>query len=449
MIMTHPSLSTLSWSVFILAVWSLAMALAVFLLMQFRHQRQLARESRRMMLIDLLVPDWDGQVLREMWTASRRLNREVLQEVVVARRQALEGEYACEFERVIIHAGIFELWLEQLRGGTRTRRVRAAMHLGLVRDPRSVEALVAATRDSAPEVVVAAVLSLGRLRIPRGLPGLMGLAQRPLRALPDLTLAAALAACAGECPQLLAPLLRTPEVRSRLVGAWALSEVANEAVLGDLLAASDDAEAEVRAKVARALARISTPASLECLRRLARDPVWFVRVRALDALGRLGAGESESAAFAALGDDVREVRSRAAFALWRIGRMKRDVVKKVLATGSRKSFESLISEWERAGFLWKAADGLAPLDPARFRESEDLVRTLAAAGVTEGLTYLVGVHPNLKVRLRLLRLLTESPRPSVRRQLEVLGCRPDCDPRVAAGIRVRLSRTPTTPASAA
>ncbi len=446
--MTHPSLPTLTTWVFILAACSLGIALAVFLLVEYRQQRQLARESRRMMLIDLLVPGWDAQVLRELWAASRRVNRDVLEEVVVARRQVLEDEHAREFERTIIHSGIYEHWLEQLRRAPAARRVRAAMCLGLIREPRSVVALLEATRDPAPEVVLAAVLSLGRLRDPQGLRGLAGLAKAPCPGLPDLTLIAALTACAAECPQQLALLLRAPELRARVIGAWALSEVANEAVLADLLATARDPEAEVRAKVARAVARIPVAASRECLKCLASDPVWFVRVRALDALGRMGTGESEAVVLAALGDEVREVRYRAAFALRKTAGMKSEVVKKVLAGDFRKGLESLISEWERAGFLWKAADGLAFRDPASFRESEELVRTVAAAGVADALIHLAGFHPDLKVRLRLVRLLAETPRPSVHRKLQALGRGPECDPRVAAAIRARLSPASSTPPSA-
>jgi len=391
------------------------------------------------MLANLLIPSWDGETLRDVWSSSRQSDRETLEEILIAHRQALlEAPESKGFEQAVVSSGIFEQWLQQLRDGRVARRVRAAMRLGYFHDPRGVAALVSAAEDPSPELALAVVLSLGRLKDPVGLPGLIRLTRRAPAVIPDLTLAAALAACAESCPAKLVSLLEAPEERSRVIGVWAISEVADSTVLPQLRHAAWDSFPEVRAKTARALARISDPESVEALNELARDPVWFVRVRALDALGRLHAPAGEATAFAALADKVREVRYRAAYTLRQIAGMESEIVLKVLAAGSRRDFNSMISEWERAGFLWRVVGELSVRDWAQFEESRNLLRALIAAGVTRALMDFVLVFPDLKVRLRLVRLLAEARAAQVRADLLALARQPKCDPRVAAAIRARV-----------
>jgi HEAT repeat protein len=436
--MTQPSLELLQSAVLVLSLSALTLALGVYLLMHVRHYRQLARETRRSMLANFLSPAWDAPTIQSLWSSRGRSDREILAEVLIARRQSLEAREAGAFEQEVAAAGITEHWVRQLRRGLVSRRVRAAINLGYFHEARGVEALVAAAEDPSPEVELAVALSLGRLRDPEGLPGLMRLTQKPPSVIPDLTLAAALAACAQTCPKRLAGLLEAPQERSRIIGAWALSEVSDSAVLPQLLMAARDAHPEVRAKVARALARLSDRTAVEALNGLARDPRWFVRVRALDALGKLHASAGEAAALAGLGDEMREVRYRAAYTLREIAGMKSQMVVKVLTAGSPQSFESLMSEWERAGFLWGAVAQLSTRDWARFQESRELLRTLVAAGVTRALVNFVRVFPDLKVRLRLVRLLAGAPDPRVRADLLALAHQPGCDRRVAAAIRAHL-----------
>jgi HEAT repeat protein len=121
--------------------------------------------------------------------------------------------------------------------------------------------------------------------------------------------------------------------------------------------------------VARALSRIPLPESTDAILRLARDPIWFVRLRALAALGQVRASSAESVVLDRLQDEVREVRFRAAAPLRQIRGMKGEIVREVLATRPRLSFDSLISEWERAGFLWEVVAGLSTRDFSRFVES--------------------------------------------------------------------------------
>jgi hypothetical protein len=138
---------------------------------------------------------------------------------------------------------------------------------------------------------------------------------------------------------------------------------------------------------------------------------------------------------AGLEDPRPEVRYRAAYALRRIHGMQGRVIAKVLAEGSPRSFYSLISEWDRAGFLNDLVAGLSTRDWERFLECRTHLKTLIAAGVVQPLVDFVLVFPDIKVRLRLLRLLLGCSDPHLDMKLRALPEREGCDPRVARVIR--------------
>jgi len=432
--MIQPTLQQIALAVGVLGVLALSLALTVYLLMEIYHRRQIARNARRLILSSKLYPPLSGKALQELWSHSGRGDRELIEDILVDMCRTPDQRLRTVVERSIMEAGIVERWLQALQSSWAAVRVRAVVRLGFVHDARGVVELARIAADRSGEVQLAVILSLGRLRDPRGVPGLLRIVAQGAKGIPDLTLAAALAACVGKSPGRLAALLKAPDARQRVIGAWALSEVADDTVLQPLLAAAKDPEPEVRAKVARALARLPNPKSLQALHRLASDAIWFVRVRALDALGQLSAISEETIVLAGLQDKVREVRYRAAFALRRLGGMRGELVEKVLASLPRSSFETLMSEWDQAGFLWDVVSGLSTHDFEGFVESQNTLRMLIAAGVLRGLTHLILVFPDLKVRLRLLRLFLENPTPGARGELLGLSRQPKCDRRVAAAI---------------
>ena len=293
-------------------------------------------------------------------------------------------------------------------------RIRAARLLGHFTDDRGIQALIAALRHPSAKVVLAGVVSLGRLKSPASLPAIVSSLPAMPGIVPTVTLTAVLAGCAGQEPKGLVDLLKSPDVRIRLLGTWAISEIADGTVLTDLVTAAADTHPEVRAKVARSLARIPEKASVATLITLTQDPIWFVRYRALHALGELHAPEGFEAAMSALSDEVREVRYGGAGALRKICGMNTEIVADILRSGSRLSFDSLISEWDRAGFLYGIAQDLVEVDVARAKASKDLLRLLIANGVSSTLESFVLLYPNREVRLILAGLLLETPQPEVR-----------------------------------
>jgi hypothetical protein len=132
---------------------------------------------------------------------------------------------------------------------------------------------------------------------------------------------------------------------------------------------------------------------------------------------------------------VREVRYRAAYALRQARGMEGAVMVQVLKTQCRMSFNSLISEWDRAGFLWSLMQELKPANHGAFLESCATLQSLVTKGYTRALVHFVLAYPDVKTRLRLLRILLAGAGSDLQDQLMSLADRPECDPRVASAIR--------------
>jgi hypothetical protein len=429
------SFQLLRQAVLLLALVTVAGTAVIYLLMSYQNRRILDRQARRAALQDQLVPPLTFETFHSLWHRCRPADHEVIEEILLELYPRADPEEAHEVEKFLLNYGIYACWIAELKSGNAARRVRAAIKLGHLREPRGVEALVAAATGPSPEVQLAVTLALGRMADPAGLPALARMAREPQLRVPSLTLAAALAACAQPCPDKLVESLRAPLIRTRIIAAWALSEVADASVLPALTAAVQDPEPEVRAKVARALGRIPGPESVEILKRLARDRIWYVRVRALTALGKHGAPSARGTLLQGLDDPAPEVRARAAFALRQVWGLDPQIMANILTTRSRRSINSLISEWDRTGFLYSLVAGLVTRDMTRFAASRDLLKMLIAAGMTQTLPSLVLVFPDVKVRLRLVRLLLQNPSSTVAAELKSLADKPECDARVAKAIR--------------
>jgi HEAT repeat protein len=443
------SVEVLKSAVVFLGLSTAGSALAIYLLMEIHFRRHQARQVRRVILesrLSLAPAEEEPEVF---WSECGRGDQEIILDILLEQSALSEAQWRSAIKQMLMGLGVFDRWVHQLRHGTVAERVDAATRLGSLADPRGVEALVSAGGDASWQVRMAVTLALGRLKDPSGVPGLIRVAQNPVRSVPDLTLAAALAACAEAKPALLADLLRSSAPRLRIMASWALSEIADSSVLEALLEVSNDPDPEVRAKSARALARIHDRMSVAALTRLAQDPVWFVRVRALDALGELHDVADEEAALHGLEDPVREVRSRAAMALREMRGMRGEVAAMVLAKASRRGFNSLISEWDRAGFLWDVVTALSTRHWASYQESIGTVRVLIDAGVTRALAQFILVFPDLKIRMRLVRLFLESSSSRVSAEVLAIRNQPACHRLVAQKIDERFPKTVSRPVATA
>jgi HEAT repeat protein len=122
---------------------------------------------------------------------------------------------------------------------------------------------------------------------------------------------------AAAVPGLLAAL-DDAEARVREAAAAALERIGDAAAVPGLLHALRDAEARVREAAAKALGQIGDATAVPGLLHALGDTAWLVRAAAAEALGRIGA-PAVPGLLAALGDADANVREAAAAALGQIG----------------------------------------------------------------------------------------------------------------------------------
>src|SRR5260370_30461747 len=92
-------------------------------------------------------------------------------------------------------------------------------------------------------------------------------------------------------------------------------------------------------------------------------------------------------------------------------------VEEVFDAQAGSSFDSLMSEWDHAGFIWEVVAGLSSRGFARLRESRATLRVLITAGKLRALAHLILVFPDIRARLRVLRLFIESALPDAWQQV--------------------------------
>ncbi|HET9984571.1 MAG TPA: M56 family metallopeptidase [Longimicrobiales bacterium] len=187
-------------------------------------------------------------------------------------------------------------------------------------DPRTVEALIEATRDSEPDVRVQAVHALGELGDPKAVAALgaalRGDANAGVRKMAAWSLGEI--GDAAAVPHLAVAVRTDRDVEVRKMAAWALGEIGHPdgvAPLGDALR---DGDAGIRAMAAWAIAEIGQDSGTAALAGALRDASPEVRRKAAWGLGEIGPDRAPAALVAALKDDDAGVRKMAAWALGEI-----------------------------------------------------------------------------------------------------------------------------------
>jgi len=169
-------------------------------------------------------------------------------------------------------------------------RVRsdAVYYLGRLRDPRSIEPLVALREDPSPSVRGSLASALKEFADPRALRTLMALREDP------------------------SPMVRTSV-------ASTLAKLTDPQAIGALIALLEDTDGSVRSSAASAVSQVRGPQALEPLVTLLKHPDYSVRNSAVTALGRLGDQRAVEPLIAAMSDTHYIVRSQAADSLRSLG----------------------------------------------------------------------------------------------------------------------------------
>lgn len=208
--------------------------------------------------------------------------------------------------------------MEALKDTDKEVRETAMNALVQMRDPRMFDPLVAALKDSSADVREHAAFGLGQLRDARAIQPLAGVLkdtsasvrEQAVFALGQLRAVAAIDAIA------IALQDASPSVREQ--AAFALGQIRDARAAQPLISALKDEKADVREQAAFALGQLRAAAAIEALAVAIKDADPSVREQVAFALGRIGDPRATDALMIALKDASAQVRRQAAFALGQI-----------------------------------------------------------------------------------------------------------------------------------
>jgi len=182
---------------------------------------------------------------------------------------------------------MFEPLVLALKDASADVREQAAFGLGQLRDPKAVEALSAAIKDSNADVREQVVFALGQLR-------------------------------AVSAVDALAIALHDSSDDVREQAAFALGQIRDKRAVDPLISALKDPKADVREQAAFALGQLRDGKAVDALVIALKDADTDVREQVVFALGQIRDPRAIDALTAALKDPSAEVRRQAAFALGQI-----------------------------------------------------------------------------------------------------------------------------------
>ena len=215
---------------------------------------------------------------------------------------------------------VFEPLTQALKDSSSDVREQAAFGLGQLRDKRAIEPLVSMLKDVDAEVRQQVVFALGQLRDRAAVPGLVVALKD---AAPDVREQAAFALGQirdGAAVDGLAVALKdeNPGVREQAV--FALSQIRDPRAVSPLISALKDTNAEVRQNAAFALGQLRDRTAVEALIIALKDTDAEVREQIVFALGQIRDPRAIDGLTLALKDANAGVRRQAAFALGQLAR---------------------------------------------------------------------------------------------------------------------------------
>jgi HEAT repeat protein len=394
----------------------ISILLGAILLRRMIRNRFLHRRDRRTMEIRR---DYDRiirlEIPSETWIFDP-LDRQIIEEMVLDRVDTEDPGTLPPLLRFISDSGLMDRRIWEVRNYTSWRRQKALLALGRMRMPEGIPAVAEALTDRNAAVVVDAVRGLGKIGTPRAAEPILELLESDNLSCPQQILQITLVNCyRGHSTRLLKQISDCGEAcRPLLMRVFA--EVADRETTGDLLPLAVDPVAEVRACAARALGVIRPQYACTVLMRLAADEQWFVRLRAVVALGELMDPASIRALVGALCDSNRLVRIRAAAALSRFEGKEAKIFQLTLQTRDRYALQAMVSEMERSGRIPELVNDLA--DPDRRPAVELALGAALKGGSARMLLDLWLHHPDRNVRMPLARLLARSGSRELLQQLE-------------------------------
>jgi HEAT repeat protein len=386
-----------------------------------------------------------GAIPPEKWRFDR-LDCDIIESIVLDRLDAAPPEETVRLTDFLRRSGLLDMRIWEARRLRGWARQAALISLGRMRAPEGIPALAEALDEDDPDIRVAALRGLGRTGLPAaGEAILKRIAGGGLR-LPATPLQNALLMSCRHDPNLALRYVRRAEDSVRPLLARVLAEIATPELDEELLLLASDPLPEVRAQAARAMAQAKPKLALTALATLAGDEAWFVRLRAVVAMGELNDPRSIPLLIGTLCDPNRHVRLRSASALARLEEHLGEILQAAVESRDRYALQSFVSELERSGRMIRLIEDLQR--PGCRRTAEAALVTVVRCGAHRMLLDALVHHPAWRTRTAVARLLAGSGEQRLVAPLEALrGTAPTARARRVIDWILLHLREQTSPAS--
>lgn len=317
-------------------------------------------------------------------------------------------------------------------------RTTAARSLGEIKSSAALPFLLEGLYDSESIVRNQAVASIGELKVPRAIGALLDMARRHPE-VPGNLVSKALSACSVEGLDFFDAPMHEPALlgdgRPEGFGSD-ITTLEPAALVEDLPIEAEDEgltpaligvrseNASERLEAAKDLARHQVQPSVSALTALARlDPDSSVRAQAISSLASINHESVFPAVLIGMADESREVRAAAARSLSHLSFDRTDAYIRVLETNDEDLLPEVARACIQAGIVSQGIDRLASGDRRQAYETFSIISLLARAKLTEPILETIANHPNLDVRLALVKLLANTGEPEIFEQMRLLALR--------------------------
>jgi HEAT repeat protein len=148
-----------------------------------------------------------------------------------------------------------------------------------------------------------------------------------------------------------------------------------------------------------------------------------VRGAAVTSLGEIEHESVFAPVIMAFSDEAREVRAAAARSLSRMSFDRGEAYVRLIETANAETLRKVAQSCTKAGMVTQAIDRLISEDRRLAYEAFSLLSLLAKSGETEPLADAISNHPEVNVRLALVRLIGTSRHPEAATMLRHLAVR--------------------------
>ena len=263
--------------------------------------------------------------------------RAILTEASVELLDLVRGAMAHRIVDVLMRAGVGEILDRWMKSSNPLRRAAAAEAMAHFADRAGLQGLNRALHDRDADVRLAAAGSLIKLGAAPPLPNL--LQQLLDHGTPSARIAQILGLIVdrhpGEVLRLAQESAGGAFLRAKAIET--LAGTGDYTMLPDVIALSEDADADVRAAAIRSLAKLAHPMARDTIARAFDDQAWFVRAAAAEAAGKLGLYDLVPILTTLVDDPIWWVRFRASEALVALDEAGRAALRNIAAKSRGRS----------------------------------------------------------------------------------------------------------------